>query len=230
VAEDVVDRDRGDSAPEVLTSPALARDLRDPAAARRRRLVQRGAAAVLVAGCLVAGFVVTTGGDAPAPPGAVPPASPALAPEVTAPQGVTPVRVPANLLTGRLGGEWRTRELTRRDVADGLREHGVTGAAFVRALPSDPFRIRLSVYAGRASARVDHSLLDAAFLVRGRGSRVEMRDMRSGRPTWYTVRRDGDRLRFAWRDSGPGHWHGFPAEVQRALYTTAPFSPLGRRR
>jgi hypothetical protein len=225
----VDDRDHTSASADVVTSPALAREERDPRAARRRRLLLRGLAGGVVVGCSVAGLRVVASGDEPTTaPLPVPPRSTLTA--STAPAAPGPARVPDNLRTGRLGGEWRTRELTRRDVATGLREHGVTGAAFVRALPADPFRIRLSVYAGRASARVDHSLLDAAFLVQGRGSRVEMRDMRSGRPTWYTVRRDGDRLRFAWLDSGPGRWHGFPAEVQRALYTTAPFSPLGRRR
>lgn len=232
-----LDPGRGSPAPDELLSPALDRELRDPAAARRRRLLARGLAGMVAVACVVAGAVAALGSREGSREGGreggspLPPAPAAVVPVPSPPAGVTLPRVPANLQTGRLGGEWRTPVLTRRDVADRLRADGVTGAAaFVRTLPAAPFRIRLSVYAGRVAALVDHDVLDAAFLVRGDRSQVELRDMRSGRRASYAVRREGDTLRFSWRDSGPGRWHGYPPEVQRALYTTAAFTPLGRRR
>ena len=205
------------------------RELQDPAAARRRRLALRGLAGLLAAGCLVAGG--DRRGERGGPGAAGLPAAVGAAgvrgPDVPAPGAPGSARVPANLQTGRVGGEWRTAELTRHDVAARLRADGVAGAAaFVSTLPAGAFRIRLSVYAGRVSARVDHALLDAAFLVRGDGSRVELRDMRSGRHASYVVRREGDRMRFSWLGSAHGRWHGYPPEVQRAVYTTAPFTPL----
>ncbi|HEX6956067.1 MAG TPA: hypothetical protein VF156_14435, partial [Agromyces sp.] len=171
-----------------LVSPALARELARPAAARRRgRLLRAGAATALVAACVAAGVAVALSPDH-GPDAAPPPAVPSPTVVEDAGQSGWPGRPPGYVGRDPLDGEWRTPALTRADVAARLRADGLAAYAadYVRTLPAGTFRIRLSVFAGRVAASVDHTLLDGEFLLAREGDVLELRRMSPDlrRSTW----------------------------------------------
>ena len=145
--------------------------------------------------------------------------------------GSTPVTrpsTPRGLGWSAIQGDWRTRPLSRGDVARALDAAGLGryAASYVSHLPDHLFRIELRVRGGVLQVWEGSSLVDTEHFVLG------ARDLEThtlGSPgeemsSHYTWRLRGPRLRLALVDTQVAPYNGYPADVTlRALFTVAPF-------
>jgi hypothetical protein len=188
-------------------------DGRIPRRARQRRRVALGVASAAAA-VLVAVGISVHGSLSQAPNAGSTP--------VTRPGGSqVPVR-------SAIQGDWRTRPLSRADVARTLDAAGLHryAASYVSRLPRHPFRMALRVRGDLVEVWQGDSLVDSEHFTLG-DSRLETRalgDPGAEPSSHYAWRRHGQRLRLTFMDSQVPAYNGYPAEVTlRALFTVAPF-------